>query len=53
MDFIEKNKRVLVPVVAGVVIGAVLDWADVPVWLIGGVMAAVVVLGADKLMALY
>lgn len=53
MDFIEKNKRVLVPVVAGAVIGAVLDWADVPVWLIGGVIAAVVVLGADKLMALY
>jgi len=26
MDFIEKNKRVLVPVVAGVVIGAVRCW---------------------------
>lgn len=53
MDFIEKNKGVVVPVAAGVLIGAVLDWVDVPVWMIGGIVAAVAVLGADKLIALY
>lgn len=53
MEFIEKNKKLLVPVVAGALIAAVLDWADVPVWLIGGVVAAVVGLWSGKLIEAY
>ena len=53
MEFIEKNKLVVVPVVAGVLIGVILDWMDIPVWIIGGVVAAVVALWTAKLVETY
>lgn len=53
MEFLEKNKRVIVPAVFGALIGLVLGALDVPEWLIGAAVAALVVLGAGKMLALY
>ncbi|MCV2892406.1 hypothetical protein [Lentibacter sp. XHP0401] len=53
MEFIEKNKKIVVPVVAGVLIAVILDWADVPVWIIGGVVAAVVALWTRQMIEAY
>ena len=53
MEFIEKNKKIVVPVVAGVLIAVILDWADVPVWIIGGVVAAVVALWTSQMIEAY
>ncbi|WP_298679686.1 hypothetical protein [uncultured Lentibacter sp.] len=52
-SFIETNKALVVPVVAGAALGLVLNWLDVPAWIVGAVVAAVVARGSDKLMALY
>ncbi|WP_438989993.1 hypothetical protein [Lentibacter sp.] len=53
MEFIEKNKKLIVPVTAGAIIGLVLNWADLPAWMIGGAVAAVVTLWSGKLMETY
>ncbi|WP_438981017.1 hypothetical protein [Lentibacter sp.] len=53
MEFIEKNKKLIVPVAAGAVIAAVLNWADLPAWMIGGAVAAVVTLWSEKLIEAY
>ncbi|MCW1955064.1 MAG: hypothetical protein KIH71_004020 [Roseobacter sp.] len=53
MDFIEKNKKLIVPVVAGALLAVVLNWADLPAWLIGAAVAAVVSLWSGKLVEVY
>jgi hypothetical protein len=53
MEIIEKNKKLIVPVVAGVVMAAVLNWADLPAWMIGGAVAAVITLWSEKLIEVY
>jgi len=53
MDFVEKNKTLVVQVVAGSLIAVILDWLDLPVWMIGGIVAAVVALWTGKLVELY
>ena len=53
MDFIEKNKTLVVQVAAGILMALVLNWLDLPVWLIGGIIAAVVSLWTGKMVELY
>lgn len=53
MEFIEKNKKIFVPVVAGAMIAVVLNWADLPAWVIGGAVAAVVTLWSGRLIEAY
>ncbi|MBU2982317.1 hypothetical protein KO498_10910 [Lentibacter algarum] len=53
MEFIEKNKTILVQVVAGVLLATALNWIDLPVWLIGGIIAAVVSLWTGKMVEVY
>ncbi len=53
MDFIEKNKTLVVQVAAGILIAVVLNWLDMPVWVIGGIVAAVVSLWTAKLVEVY
>ncbi len=53
MDFIEKNKTLVVQVVAGILMAVILNWLDLPVWVIGGIIAAVVSLWTGKMVELY
>ncbi len=53
MSFVETNKRVIVPVVAGALMGLVLGWLDLPEWLIGALVAGAVVLWNAKMIEAY
>lgn len=53
MEFIENNKVLLVQIVAGALIALVLDLLDLPTWLIGAAVAAVVAIWAKQMVAAY
>ena len=53
MEFVEKNKVLIVQVVAGVLMAVILDWLDLPMWMIGGIIAAVVALWTGKMVELF
>ena len=53
LEFIDKNKKLIVPVAAGAVMAAVLNWADLPAWMIGGAVAAFVTLWSERLIEAY
>ncbi|RFP89055.1 hypothetical protein DZK27_06635 [Rhodobacteraceae bacterium 63075] len=53
MEFLEKNKVLIVQIVAGIVAALVLDWLDLPAWLIGAAVAAIVALWTRQLVETY
>lgn len=53
MDFLERNKVMVVQVLAGALLALIMDWLSLPVWMIGAAVAAVVAMWTTQMVAAF